>query len=464
MYWKRLLGMVMATTMVLSLSGCGNAAVNGVGNETASDVTTEESSAKESAESTSETADSTIETTGSTGVSIEMEYGVTGVQMEAFQEIVQKFTDESGIGVTITQPGNVYEDAMKTRMASGNLPDVWVTHGWSVIRYSEYMMPLEDQEWYSKIDASLLPSITDEGGHIYILPVTEAVCGVLYNKDVLTSAGVDPTAIRTWDDFTNACQTIKDKTPDITPIEMSCNNSGVNNYMLECMFPTFLTNDDAPNNQKDALINGTFDFNKDGLDSFNYIADWSEKGLFNEDALTADLTTAQKAVSEGRAAFIIYSTECIPAMLNYSPDAKIGVMPTPAASENGMSYYGVGEGNASCFGIWKDTEYPDECKQFLNFLARPENADKIATDVDGGIPCLLDTGITDAYILNAFKESQEQFKDDITYDNFFDRSYQPSGMWGVFDDSMDILLDGNAKDNISAAIENMQTNYSDLHE
>lgn len=457
--WKKIIGVVLAGTMAISMAACGGSADTATGSAGGTEATV-----TGNAEESAEASDTTIETVGATGVTIELEYGITGAQLEAFQEIIQKFTDETGIGVAITQPGNVYEDAMKTRMASGDLPDVWVTHGWSVIRYSEYMMPLEDQDWFDKIDASLLPSITDEDGHVYILPITEAVCGVIYNKDVLEAAGVDPTTIRTWDDFTDACQTIKDKTPDITPIEMSCNTSGVNNYMLECMLPTFLTNEDAPNNQKDALIDGSFDFTVDGVDTFNYIVDWAEKGFFNEDALTADLTTAQKAIGEGRAAFIIYSTECIPAMLTYSPDANLGVMPSPAASESGKSYYGVGEGNASCFGIWKDTEYEDECKQFLEFLARPENADKIATDVDGGIPCLSDTEITDAYILNVFKESQEQFKDDLTYDNFFDRSYQPSGMWGVFDDSMDILLDGDASANLDAALENMQTNYFDLHE
>ena len=30
------------------------------------------------------------------------------------------------------------------------------------MRYSEYMEPLEDQDWYSQIDESLLPSITDD--------------------------------------------------------------------------------------------------------------------------------------------------------------------------------------------------------------------------------------------------------------------------------------------------------------
>lgn len=425
MHLKKLVSMVSAGTMVFALAGCGGA------------------DSEEAA-------------------TLEIEYNFTGAQYDAFAEVVDDFTAETGIPVTITSPGDSYEDAMKTRMASGDLPDVWVTHGWSVARYSEYLMPLEDQEWYSKIDESLLPSITDEDGHVYILPVTEAVCGIIYNKDVLDSAGVDPAEIRTWDDFTEACQTVQDTLPEVVPIEMSCDGSSVNNYMLEGILPTFLSNEDAPNNQVDALIDGSFDFTVDGRDAFEYIADWAEKGFFNVDALTADLATVQRAMGEGNAAFTFYSTEMIPPILTYTPDANVGVIPFPSATEDGMSYYGVGEGNASCFGIWKDTEHEEECKELLNFFARPENADRIAVYADGGIPCLLDTEVTDAYVLKEFQTSKEQFADDITYDNFFDRAYQPSGMWGVFDDSIDILLDGDAKENIDAALENMQSNYADL--
>lgn len=411
--------------------------------------------------SAEEAADTSLATTGVTGATIELEYGITGEQMDVFMGIVQGFTDETGIGVTITQPGNAYENAMKTRMASGDLPDMWVTHGWSVMRYSEYMMPLEDQDWYGQINESLLPSITDEDGHIYVLPITEAVCGLIYNKDVVAAAGVDVTAIRTWEDFSAALETIKTSLEDVTPLYMSCNDSAVNAYTLECMFPTFYTNSDIAESKADSLVEGSFDFTTEGLDAYELLAGWIDAGYFNKDALTADLTTAQKALGNGEAAFVFYSTECIPAMLTYCPDANIGVMPVPANGEAG-SYFGVGEGNASCFGIWKDTDYEEECKQFLEYLARPENADLLAAEVDGGIPCLSTSEITDAYIYNAFKEAQSQFEGDLVYDNFFDRAYFPSGMWSVMDDSMDLLFDGNAQDNILPAAEMIQTNYEDL--
>ena len=473
---RKAMAIGLATITAVNLAACGSTGTeSGDSSVEAPEAMSTSEEEQSSAESSSETAeaessdessteDVVTTTTGATGNTIELEYGMTGEQLKAFEEIIQGFTDETGIGISITQPGNGYENAMKTRMASGDLPDIWVTHGWSVIRYSEYLMPLEDQDWYSKIDESLLPSITDEDGHIYVLPVTEAVCGIIYNKNVMDKAGIDVSAIRTWDDFTNACATIKEKEPEVSPIFMSCNDAGVNSYTLECIFPTYLTNSDVKDSKADELKDGTFDFTTEGLDTFNLIAKWADSGYMNEDALTADLTTAQKAIGSGEAGFMFYSTECIPPALTYNPDANIGVMPACAPVDGQMSYFGVGEGNASCFGIWKDTEYEDECKQFLEYMSRPENADRLATDVDGGIPCLSDSQIKDAYVLNAFKEAQSQFKGDLTYDNFFDRSYQPSGMWSVFDDSMDILLEGTASDNVNAAAENMQTNYTDLSE
>ena len=64
----------------------------------------------------------------------------------------------------MTRDGSDYKATMKTKMASNDLPDIWITHGWSVMRYSEYLMPLQDEEWYDKIDESILGAITDEEG------------------------------------------------------------------------------------------------------------------------------------------------------------------------------------------------------------------------------------------------------------------------------------------------------------
>ena len=398
------------------------------------------------------------------GATIEVAYNLTTEDFSVFEQITKDFTTETGINVTIYNGGDDYESAMKTRMSSGDLPDMWTTHGWSLIRYSEYMMNLNDQDWVANIDSGLKDVITNDDGELFILPITQAVVAIMYNKDVLDAAGVDATQIRTWDDFDAACATIKEKT-DASPIEI-CLGDAYDAYSLETIWPTLYTNSDLKENYADALKNGTFDWEADGTEGFQMLSDWYTKGYMNEDYVSCKKDDICKALANGEGAFSIYSTEMIPSVLAYNADANIGILPAPAKDEDGASYFGTGEGNFSCFGIWKDTEYPDECKQFLEYLSRPEVAVKIVK-IDGGIPSLtnveLDSTDQAAYTANAFKEAQTQFDGDLVYDNFFDREYLPSGMWSVMGDSVGVLLaDGDPEGAMDEAVATVADNYNDL--
>ena len=110
---------------------------------------------------------------------LEIAYNLTTDDFSVFEDIINDFSEETGIDVTIYNGGDDYESAMKTRMSSGDLPDMWVTHGWSLIRYSEYMMDLSDQEWVSNIDPGLKEVITNDNGELFILPITQAVACLL---------------------------------------------------------------------------------------------------------------------------------------------------------------------------------------------------------------------------------------------------------------------------------------------
>ncbi len=410
--------------------------------------------------------DSDSDSSGSSGSSdaLEVAYNLTTDEFSVFEGIIDDFTKETGIDVTIYNGGDDYESAMKTRMSSGDLPDVWVTHGWSLIRYSEYMMDLSDQPWVSEIDAGLKEVITNDDGELFILPITQAVAAIMYNKDVVAQAGVDVSQIRTWDDFTAACQTVQDNT-EASPILM-CLGDSFDSYPLEDIWPTLYTNEGVEPNYADALKDGTFDWETDGREAFEMVGDWFKAGYLNDDFVSGTQDDVRQALANGEGAFTLYSTEVIPAALTYNADANIGIIPVPAKDDNGASYFGIGEGNFSCFGIWKDTKYEDECKQLLEYLAQPEIATEI-TRIDGGIPALstiqLDASDDAAYTTNAYKEAQQQFEGDICYDNFFDREYLPSGMWSVMADSMGTLLaDGDPDANIDAAVSVIADNYNDL--
>ena len=398
------------------------------------------------------------------GKGLEIAYNLTPEDFAVFENIFKDFTEETGIDVTIYNGGDDYESAMKTRMSSGDLPDMWVTHGWSLIRYSEYMMDLSSEAWTDKIDAGLKDVITNENGELFILPITQAVAAIMYNKDILTEAGVDASSIRTWDDFNAACQAIADKT-EAAPIEI-CLGDGFDSYSLEAIWPTLYSNDDVKENMAEDLKDGSFDWSKDGKDGLQMLTDWHKAGYFNDDYVSGQKDDICKAMANGEGAFALYSTEMIPSILAYNENANIGILPVPATEESGKSYFGTGEGNFSCFGIWKDTEYEDECKQLLEYLAKPEVAVQIVK-IDGGIPALTDIQLAEtddaAYTTNAFKEAQTLFEGDLTYDNFFDREYLPSGMWSVMADAVSTLLaDGDPEGSMEEAVTMIADNYNDL--
>ena len=395
---------------------------------------------------------------------LELAYNLSTEDLANFKDMIAEFSEESGIEVSIYEGGSDYEALMKTRMSSGDLPDMWVTHGWSLIRYSEYMMDLSDQDWVANIDSGLKSVITNADGELFILPITQAVCALNYNEDVLEAAGVEPTSIHTWTDFDAACQAILDNT-DAKPLGI-CMTDSYNSYALECIFPTLYTDEGVAENKGEALNEGSFDWSTEGLEPFEMLADWANKGYFNEDMLSGQRDDVVKAMAAGQIGFMLNSTNCIPTILAFDPEANIGILPVPASVDGAPSGFYVGEGNFSCFGVYKDTEYEEECKTLLQFLARPENATKI-TQWDGGIPALdtieLDETTQAAYTTVKYKRAQEWFDGSLCYDNFFDRQYLPSGMWSVMKDASSTLLSADdPAEAVQDAADIMSENYNDL--
>ncbi|GKH30662.1 ABC transporter substrate-binding protein [Muricomes sp. OA1] len=386
---------------------------------------------------------------------LEVEVIYTGQPLDQFREVLDGFTEETGIGIELVTPGSDYEAVMKTRMASGEMPDVFVTHGWSIARYKEYLTALNDEEWYDRIDDPVLPIISDEDGSIYVLPVSQVTNGVVYNKTVLENAGVNVGDIRTMDDFKDACEKIK--ASGVTPFFVGGKDTWTAAVLYNAMAPAFYTTEGCKYPSGEELKDGTFDWDTKGSCVLEEIADMVQAGYFNKDLVTADNAATLTALGEDACGF---STEVeIVKVLNVAPDAQLGIMPIPCTTEEGKSQYMIGEG--SCFGIWKDTEKMDEAKQFLNYLAKPEVADKIM-ELDGGLPALKDMN-TENVSYKAFSESQEIFEGDIFYDNLFDREYFPSGMFNADADAViEVFMDPTEK-GINAGLQHLKSTFQDKY-
>ena len=383
-------------------------------------------------------------------------------QASVMEEIIANFEEETGIHVDLVLSGADHEAVMKTRMASGDLPDLWNTHGWSVMRYSEYLMPLNDQSWFNDVDDSGKGAVADADGNVYVLPIGEGTNGIIYNKDVLEANGIVAKEIDSLDEFNAVC----DKLVAAGVVPMVISNAAPNNnaHFLDSFLPAFLTVADLETNYGEALKDGTFDWNN-ARPAFEAMANWWKKGYWNVDALSANRDVCFQMVANGEAAFMFFTNDGINAMRNLNPNVNLGVMPMPAVKEGGLTTWGISEGNNSCIGVWKDTENKEACLLFLEYLARPEVATRVIVEIEGGIPALKTLNIDDSYSIGVIREGQAAFEGRVDYVTYFDQAYLPSGMWGILKEASAAFFEGEGgtEENINNAINILQTNYNDMY-
>lgn len=390
------------------------------------------------------------------GGTLEVAVTYTGDTAAVFKEIIADFEEESGYTVNVAEYGGDYESTLKTRMAANELSDVFMTHGWSLLRYKEYLMDLSNEEWVKDYDESALGTIQDEDGSVYVMMIGEGINGIVVNKDACDAAGVDPYSIHTWDDFTAACQQIKDT--GVTPISV-LSNAG----LLANIAGTFVSYEGELAEDSEAMLDGTWDW-----ESYNslldYYAEWIEKGFFYEDIMTMNDADLTERFASGEGAFNLGNgPEIMLACRKLNPDANFIFMPIFASQEGGKEFVGIGEGSA--FGIWKDTENEEAAKALLEYLRQPEIALKI-NEQTGEVSCQKPIMEQDqGYGMSVFDEMKEKCTEcNLLYGNLWDRQYMPSGMWAIFGTASNMLFDDSSSAGRQAVLDYLKENYQSLYE
>lgn len=421
MKFKRVMAALLAAGMVFSLAACG-------------------SDSGESGDDSGKSGDVTI--TFSTNV--------VGAKAEALEAACRDFEEETGYTVDFQAPGESYEELMKTKMSANELPDVFTTHGWSVARYSDYLMPVNDLDWASDINDQIKPVITDSEGNMYVLPIDMDIAGIICNMTVLEKAGVNPDEIKTWDDFAAACDKIK--AAGKTPIHMGGKDSWTIGQYFDWAAPSYYITDEA-DSHADELKDGTFD-TAVWEEVAGMLDKWVKAGYFNEDVLTADYNADVQALAQDEAAFCFYGNSGIVDTLAVNPDANLGMMPIPAASASDEPSLIAGEDIA--VGVWKDSEVKDEAVELLNYLAKPEVTKSIAEAA--GNKAGLNGVETD---IGSIGEYYDKYADVETFP-YFDREYLPSGMWDVMcATGADILSQKDGA--VQTAATTMEQNFNDKY-
>lgn len=428
---KRLAAAGLAAVMALSMAACGDGGSKGTSDEQGSSKTVSESSK-------------------GGDVTITFATNVVGAKAEALEKACRDFEKETGYTVDFQAPGASYEELMKTKMSANELPDVFTTHGWSVARYSDYLMTVNDLPWAADINDQIKPVITDKDGNIFVLPVDMDIAGIVCNMSVLEEAGVNPDEIKTWEDFGAACEKIRAAGKD--PIHMGGKDNWTIGQFFDWAAPSYYVTNEKDSSAQE-LKDGTFDTEK-WKELSGMMDSWVKSGYFNQDVLTADYNSDIKALADGSAAFCFYGNSSIVDALGVNADAKIGMMPIPSADAGDEPTLIAGEDVA--VGVWKDSKVSDQAVELLNYLAKPEVTKAIAESAGNK------AGLKGVEAeIGAVGEYYEKYADVETFP-YFDREYLPSGMWDVMcATGADILAQkDNAVDNAAAT---MEQNFNDKY-
>lgn len=160
----------------------------------------------------------------------------TGSTTEFMKEHVDEFTAETGINVEFEQLSN---DQINTKIlvsmgAGGSDLDVinymayqngkmYVQNGWL-----EPLNPYFENDAEFDIDdfmAGCLSSCKGPDGTVYGIPHGSAYGILFYNKEMVAEAGIDVTAIKTYDDLVAACKTVEEKLPGVAGIGLRGNGN-----------------------------------------------------------------------------------------------------------------------------------------------------------------------------------------------------------------------------------------------
>lgn len=455
---KRIVAFILtASTASLMFAGCGISETTSSTGASVASTEAAEKSTGTGAETLSGITDETAEEATTDDASIDgtitMAVTYKDAQLDEFSKIINGFSEKRGVNVDLITPDD-YESTLKTMMAANELPDIWMTHGWSLRRYSEYLKPVNDQPWFNDMDKSLLDIMADKDGNVYALCVSRSVSGIYMNKDVLAEAGIDdPYSLVTWSDFEDACEKVK--AIGKTPIAVGgASGSGQFSSIFGGIAPTFWTDEGAKYDLRDDLLNGTFDGNTYVKEMYDMIARWIKSGYFNEDCLTLDFDGASAMIGRGDCAFLLRGPLTI-AHSNY-PDVNYGMLPELASQDAQKPSFRLGEGNA--YGVWKDTQNEDACWALLSYLAKSENVSKICS-FGTDFPAINGVEGTDSFGYSIYNDALKAYGENLQFDNLFDRKYLPNGMWSIIGDSLSMVFDN--PDDIQTAVDMFNDGYAD---
>lgn len=364
------------------------------------------------------------------------------ISTDAVEKINRVF-EEQNPGVTIqydSEPTDLYEASIKTRLSSGDAPDVffvWTGAKKDVFAKLGYLMDLSNEPWVSRVMEGPKKLSTYQG-KIYSLPLEQAPIAVMYNRTIFRDLGI---AIpQNWQEFIQACQILQDH--KLTPIVLGNRDLWVSQLISYAMAPSAIYRDEPDFDER--MFAGKATFVGSGWEQMmRDYAQLEKRNYFNKDYSETTYDQALQLLSSEKAAMMVTTSGAIEPIRQTNPGIDLGMFPLPYTSPGGKVL--VSTGVNSSLAISSETKQPELAKSYLKHWASTE-MNQLYLSYTKSLPALSDVHLK---MDSAMKELLP-YMDKGTY-TFLDQKWPPGVQDSMFTGIQRVLLEQGSE----ASIQNM---------
>ncbi|UUZ81279.1 extracellular solute-binding protein [Paenibacillus sp. P26] len=278
-----------------------------------------------------------------------------------------------------------YDTPLRTRFASGDAPDVFMTKAFTDISdWSDKLADLSNEPWMSKVSPSAVQGMTVNGKKLGF-PVAFEGYGFIYNKDLFAKAGIDkvPTTLS-----------------ELKQVNEKLKAAGIPSYseaykewwvLGQHLFNLPFAYEKDPVATIDKINKGEAKVNDvANMNGFFDVLDMTVKYGKGAESVGVSYDNQVSDFSSGKTAMMQQGVWTIDSIMKINPNIKMGMFAIPLNDNAADTKMPVGV--PGYYVINKNAKNLDECKKFLTWLH--DNGQKYLVDSFKLIPAFTDLKTT----------------------------------------------------------------------
>lgn len=301
---------------------------------------------------------------------ITLTYLTTVIEYPKYEQEINAVLHKThpNINVEIEHIADNYEAVLKTKIASGNPPDIFAWQGYLAKEpfvQAEQVIDLSNDGFQDLIYSNFLESGMSDG-KLYGIPTTVQTSGLLYNKDAFKEAGIAEPP-RTVTELKSAIEKLNNA--GITPFTSALKEQWVNYQWFWYAQSPFISD---MKQWYDDMFAGTGTFRNDRTDAMFELYDLIYANS-TANPLSTDFSTMCYQLGTGEAAMAIQGEWSSVMALKVNPDANLGMTGLPLSEDPDEAT--ILSDVAEVLYVSSGSKNQEAAKAFLKFMLSKEGAE-----------------------------------------------------------------------------------------